>query len=112
MGIVERYGESYRDDQLAVDLSDVPLVMRELLAMDVVLANPGPPLASDALGLALVDLSNLAAGIRPLRDDPDLVAAAAATRPVPFKRDDALPDLDLLLFALRQRFRARYDGWV
>jgi Subtilase family len=112
MGIVERYGESYRDDQLAVDLSDVPLVMRELLALDVVLAYPGPPLASDALGLALIDLSNLAAGIRPLRDDPDLVAAAAAARPVPYKREDALPDLDLLLFALRQRFRAAYDGWV
>ena len=112
MGIVERYGESYRDDQLAVELRDTALVMRELLAMDVVLANPGPPPASADLGLALIDLSNLAAGVRPLRDDPDLVAAAATARAAPYRRDDPLPDIDLLLFALRQRFRARYDGWV
>src|SRR5439155_505464 len=112
MGIVERYGESYRDDQLAVELRDTALVMRELLAMNVVLANPGPPPASADLGLALIDLSNLAAGVRPLRDDPDLVAAAATARAAPYRRDDPLPDIDLLLFALRQRFRARYDGWV
>src|SRR6266571_1879502 len=100
MGIVEKLGESYRD---------APLVLRELIAMDVVLANPGPAPTSPELGLTLVDLTNLAVGIRPLRENARLVQAAKTAQPFP---DDELPDLDLLLFALRQRFASRYDGWV
>ncbi len=109
MGIVEKLGESYRDDQLAVELRDAPLVLRELIAMDVVLANPGPAPTSPELGLTLVDLTNLAVGIRPLRENARLVQAAKTAQLFP---DDELPDLDLLLFALRQRFASRYDGWV
>jgi hypothetical protein len=67
---------------------------------------------SEPLGLALLKLPHLQADVVSLRMDAELVRDAVNARKVSSLTGDNVPDLDLLMFALRRRFASRYHGWT
>ncbi len=104
----------YEEDQLVVDLPHLGEVLHELHQLGVKW-EPGDAdqnRVDEALGLALLDLVNVAEVAAVLRDDVDLVDCAALARRVAGLADALIPDLDLVMFALRSEFAGKYGGWV
>jgi membrane-anchored mycosin MYCP len=107
--------EQYAPNEIIVAQPDLSEVQRQLgqLGLQARLTD-----AHERLGLALLALPELDEHIRRLRLDPDradlIRAASAAWR----SGGDAgtqvgqIPDLDLLMFAVRAYFRDRFGGWV
>jgi membrane-anchored mycosin MYCP len=112
MATLTRGSEQYAPDEIIVALPDLGEVQRELgqlgLQADQIID------AHERLGLALLALPELDEHTRRLRQDPDLIRAASAAWPGVDARAqvDQMPDLDLLMFAVRARFRDRFGGWV
>ncbi|GIH26404.1 hypothetical protein Aph01nite_47140 [Acrocarpospora phusangensis] len=97
-------------DQIVVDLRHADLV-RERLAKVAGIAWRELEV-STALDLVLVELPGLAEAAGAFRTDPALVEAAKASRSLAFGPDAPVPDLDLVLFALRKNFSDEYEGWT
>ncbi|GAA1012546.1 hypothetical protein Aple_006780 [Acrocarpospora pleiomorpha] len=97
-------------DQIVVDLRHAELV-RERLVKVAGLAWRELR-ASQELGLALVELPGLADAAASFRADLALVRAAQASRQLAYGPDASVPDLDLVMFALRKSFSDEFEGWV
>lgn len=106
-----------RDEELVVDARGLDLVKQVLLHEFGVHSVEGP--TNGDLDLTLLKVPGLQAQMASLRENAELLAAAAcerrcqeaargATRNA--ARDD-VKDLDLLLFALRRHFRKEHDRW-
>jgi membrane-anchored mycosin MYCP len=111
MATLTRGSEQYAPNEIIVALPDLDEVQRELgrlgLQADQIDAH-------ERLGLALLALPKLDEHIRRLRQDPDLIRAASAAWPGVDARTEVgqMPDLDLVMFAVRAYFRDRFGGWV
>lgn len=103
--------EAYEEEQLVVALSDLAVVRGALRAGAVGVAGEE---RDERLGLALLTLSDVAAGATKLRqDDSGLVGRVrAAKRPAPQAETAEPSDLDLIISWLRECFQSAYGGWV
>ncbi|GAA4587827.1 hypothetical protein GCM10023194_37880 [Planotetraspora phitsanulokensis] len=108
--------EAYADDQLVVELAHRRMVTDMIEEWAGRGGDPAPDKAwaehdrSEALGLALLDLPGLPAVDSVLRGDAEILAAAQAAQDRAYP-GEAVPAVDLLLFALRKRARDQYGGW-
>jgi hypothetical protein len=100
--------EHYRPEQVAVAIQHLPVVV-PALEQSGVTCNESE--RSELLGLALLDLPELAKTVFPIRQNPDLMAKATAARRSS-GLDENIQDLDLLMFTLRRRFAEAYNGWT
>lgn len=110
MAITDSDIERYEDDQLVVELRDLPLVQRELDQHFHVTSQSAD--ASPELDLGLLALPELQSQIAPLWQDSRLVELARQDRLQWYTSKDDITNLDLLLFALRRYFRHEFDGWT
>ena len=103
--------EAYEEEQLVVALSDLAVVRGALMQRAIGAAIKE---RDERLGLALLTLSDVAAGATKLReDDSGLVGRVTqATRPAPQPQRAGPSDLDLIIFWLREYFQSAYGGWV
>ena len=103
--------EQYAPDEIIVALPDLHEVQRELRELGLQADQID---AHQRLGLALLALRELDEHTRQLRQDPDLMRAVSAAWPGVDARteDGQIPGLDLLMFAMRARFRDRFGGWM
>ena len=103
--------EAYEEEQLVVALSDLAVVRGALTQRAVGVAHEE---RDERLGLALLTLSDAAAGATKLREgDSGLVGRVTeAKRPAPQPERAGPSDLDLIIFWLRECFQSAYGGWV
>jgi subtilisin family serine protease len=120
MESVERSAfEEFHGDQLVVDLPHKALVRERLEKLGVKLdhAHGTSGIKADKeLALALFDLErdSLRATADGLRGDQAFMDEFLDTQPVVYRRlrlTPQVPDLELLLFRLRQIFACQFDGW-
>jgi membrane-anchored mycosin MYCP len=115
MSILKGRVEQYHDDQIIVALSDLTEVKSVLAKFGLQSGEENP---APRLGLALLPLPAVAADIRKLRQDPggaELIRAATAAWRAGLAagpRIAEIPDLDLLMLALRAYFQQHFSGWV
>ncbi|HEU4424950.1 MAG TPA: S8/S53 family peptidase, partial [Pilimelia sp.] len=97
--------------QIVVATPHLSLVKKELAERGI----KSDDVESEALGLTLMTLENLAEGARRLRENAylvqyaDAVLSARGTWPTGDRLGD---DLDLVMFDLRSSFQRRYHGWT
>ena len=106
-GVIERY----EDDQLVVAISDLAVVRGALTDLPVGEQDVDP---SPELGLALLTLQDVASGAAELRarDSGLEERVKEAKRPAGSPKGIKPSHLDILIFWLREHFRAAYDGWI
>lgn len=115
MATVTGRAGQYAANEIIIALPDLREVQRELGQLGLQSHQAD---AHERLGLALLALPQLDEQIRRLRQDPDraglIRAASTAWRPDANARTQVgqIPDLDLLMFALRAHFSDRFGGWV
>ena len=107
--------EHYASNEIIVTQPDLKEVLREL---DQLGLQADETDADERLGLTLLALPHLDEGIRRLRQDPgraDLIQDASAAWQFGVDAGTQvgeIPDLDLLMFAVRAHFRDQFRGWV
>ncbi|GAA0413359.1 hypothetical protein Acor_11060 [Acrocarpospora corrugata] len=101
---------AWSQDQIVVDLRHAELVRERLVKLAGLTWREVA--VSRALDLVLVDLPGLAEAAGPFRADEELARAAWADRLAAFGPDSVVPDLDLVLYALRRSFADEFEGWV
>lgn len=103
--------EDYEDNELVVALPDYGVVAKALTGLNVSFSKKDQ---DELLGLALLSLDNIADAVEVLRRDPELVQRAGNAKwPGDLAQRAGGPsDLDVLLYALRERISANYGGWI
>ena len=101
---------AYEESQLVVSTPDLGVVLAALGEFRVGFEErPG---GNARLGLTLVELDSVAAGAGTSQERSALVEDMTAGRPRSAGAAAAPSDLDILIFRLREKFRADYDQWV
>src|SRR6266487_1706016 len=101
---------AYEESQLVVSTPDLDVVIAALGEFRVGFKErPG---GNARLGLTLIELDNVAAGAGTSHERNALVEDMTAGRPRSGAAAAAPSDLDILIFRLREKFRADYDRWV
>jgi len=95
--------------EFVVDLPHLSRVQNALEKLDVKYEKVEE---DDGLKLALLRLTDPAKDVLPLRYNADLVTSAVLARVVSGLPGTPIPDLDLVMFAVRNQFAGQYGGWT